>query len=136
MPNHGVSSPLLGTTLFPQQEKELRIDKGLGGIRVHTAVHTMALSMPGPFATKSGSFYLNLKVPKALRDTARGRSDTLPPGDRPATVTITDTVFLPLRTKDPETAKARFRSAALARKRQSSWRRSTCTMPRRSPPGL
>lgn len=74
----------------------------------------MALSMPRPFATKSGSFYLNVKVPKALRDTARGRSVTLPVADRHATVTITDKVFLSLRTKDPETAKVRFRGAAHA----------------------
>jgi integrase len=74
----------------------------------------MALPMPRPFATKSGSFYLNVKVKKALRDTARGRSLTLPIGDAHATVTVTDKVFVSLRTKDPETAKTRFRLAAHA----------------------
>lgn len=74
----------------------------------------MALSMPRPFATKSGSYYLNVKVKKALRDTARGRSLTLPIGDAHATVTVTDKVFVSLRTKDPETAKTRFRLAAHA----------------------
>jgi integrase len=74
----------------------------------------MALSMPRPFATKSGSFYLNVKVPKALRETARGRSVTLPIADAHATVTISDKVFVSLRTKDPDTAKARFRGAAHA----------------------
>lgn len=38
----------------------------------------MALSMPRPFATKSGSYYLNVKVKTALRDTARGHTLTLP----------------------------------------------------------
>ena len=71
----------------------------------------MALSMPRPFATKSGSYYLNVKVKKALRDTARGRTLTLPIGDSHATVTLTDKVFVSLRTKDPETAKSRFRLA-------------------------
>jgi integrase len=74
----------------------------------------MALAMPRPFATKSGSYYLNVKVPKALRDTARGRTVTLPVADSHATVTITDKVFLSLRTKDPDKAKARFPVAARA----------------------
>ena len=67
--------------------------------------------MPRPFATKSGSYYLNVKVKKALRDTARGRTLTLPIGDSHATVTLTDKVFVSLRTKDPEIAKSRFRLA-------------------------
>lgn len=71
----------------------------------------MALSMPRPFATKSGSYYLNVKVKTALRDTARGRTLTLPIGDSHATVTVTDKVFVSLRTKDPDTAKTRFRLA-------------------------
>ena len=64
----------------------------------------MALSMPRPFDTKSGSFYLNVKVRKALRETARGRTVTLPVGEFHAAVTVTDKVFVSLRTKDPETA--------------------------------
>ncbi|PZR85539.1 MAG: hypothetical protein DI537_30685 [Stutzerimonas stutzeri] len=71
----------------------------------------MALSMSRPFATKSGSYYLNVKVKTALRDTARGRTLTLPIGDSHATVTVTDKVFVSLRTKDPEIAKSRFRLA-------------------------
>lgn len=71
----------------------------------------MALSMPRPFATKSGSYYLNVKVKTALRGTARGRTLTLPIGDSHATVTVTDKVFVSLRTKDPDTAKTRFRLA-------------------------
>ncbi len=71
----------------------------------------MALAMPRPFATKSGSFYLNVRVPNQLRDLARGRRVTLPVGDSHATVTLTEKVFVSLRTKDPETAKSRFRLA-------------------------
>lgn len=71
----------------------------------------MALSMPRPYATKSGSYYLNVKVKTALREAARGRALTLPIGDSHATVTVTDKVFVSLRTKDPETAKTRFRLA-------------------------
>lgn len=71
----------------------------------------MALSMPRPYATKSGSYYLNVKVKTALRDTARGRTLTIPIGDSHATVTVTDKVFVSLRTKDPEIAKSRFRLA-------------------------
>lgn len=67
--------------------------------------------MHRPFATKSGCYYLNVKVKKALRDTARGRTLTLPIGDSHATVTLTDKVFVSLRTGDPETAKTRFRLA-------------------------
>lgn len=61
----------------------------------------MAPSMPHPFATKSGSYYLNVRGKTALRDTARGRSLTLPIGDSHATVTLIDKVFVSLRTKNP-----------------------------------
>lgn len=71
----------------------------------------MALSMSRPFATKWGSYYLNVKVKTALREAARGRTLTLPIGDSHATVTVTDKVFVSLRTKDPETARTRFRLA-------------------------
>jgi len=67
--------------------------------------------MPRPFATKSGSYYLNVRVKTALRDAARGLAVTLPIGDAHATVTLTDKAFVSLRTKDPETAKSRFRVA-------------------------
>jgi integrase len=74
----------------------------------------MALAMPRPFATKSGSYYLNVRVRSALRDVARGRTVTLPIGDAHATVTLTDKAFVSLRTKNPETAKSRFRVALQA----------------------
>lgn len=74
----------------------------------------MALSVPRPFATKSGPYYLNVKVKTALRDTARGRTLSLPIGDSHATVTVTDKVFMSLRTKALDTAKTRFRLAVHA----------------------
>jgi hypothetical protein len=52
----------------------------------------MALSMPRPFATKQGSFYLNVKVPLALRPLAKGQRVSLPAGDEHHSVVIGDKV--------------------------------------------
>ena len=68
----------------------------------------MALSMPRPFATKSGSYYLNVKVPKALRAAARGLRVTLPVADEQVAVSVTDKVYMSLRTKEAKVAKVRF----------------------------
>lgn len=67
--------------------------------------------MSHPLATKWGSFYLNAKMRNALLDTARSRTATLPTTGSHATATVTDKLFLSLRTEDPETAKTRFRRA-------------------------
>ncbi|MBN9467294.1 MAG: hypothetical protein J0J10_00835 [Bosea sp.] len=68
----------------------------------------MALSMPRPFATKQGSFYLNVKVPLALRPLAKGQRVSLPAGDQHHSVLVGDKVVFSLRTKDPKVAKERF----------------------------
>ena len=68
----------------------------------------MALSMPRPFATKQGSFYLNVKVPLALRPLAKGQRVSLPAGDEHHSVVIGDKVVFSLRTKEPKVAKERF----------------------------
>lgn len=74
----------------------------------------MALAMSRPFTTKQGSYYLNVKVPKALRAQAKGRRVSLPVAGEQHSVMIGEKVVLSLRTKDPETAKTRFRLAAQA----------------------
>jgi integrase len=71
----------------------------------------MALAMPRPFATKSGSYYLNVRVPNELREVARGRAVTLPIADEAITVTISDKVYVSLRTKSARDAKKRFQTA-------------------------
>ena len=71
----------------------------------------MALAMPRPFATKSGSFYLNVRVPNELREVARGRAVTLPIAGESVTVTISDKVYVSLRTKSAREAKERFQAA-------------------------
>lgn len=52
----------------------------------------MALAMPRPFATKSGSYYLNVRVPNELREVAHGRPVTLPIAGESVTVTVSDKV--------------------------------------------
>jgi integrase len=64
--------------------------------------------MPRPFATKSGSYYLNVKVPLALRELARGQRVSLPVAGEQCSVVISDKVFLSLRTKEAKVAKERF----------------------------
>jgi len=68
----------------------------------------MALQMPRPFTTKSGSYYLNVKVPLALRELARGQRVSLPVAGEQCSVVIGDKVFLSLRTKEARVAKERF----------------------------
>ena len=75
---------------------------------------TMALAMSRPFTTKQGSYYLNVKVPLALRSRAKGQRVSLPVADAHHTVVVGEKVVLSLRTKDPETAKIRFRKATQA----------------------
>lgn len=70
--------------------------------------------MSRPFTTKQGSYYLNVKVPKALRAQAKGLRVSLPVAGEQHSVVIGEKVVLSLRTKDPETAKTRFRLAAQA----------------------
>lgn len=67
----------------------------------------MALATPRPFATKSGSYYLNVRVPKELREVARGRPVTLPINGESVTVSVTDKVFVSLRTKSAREARDR-----------------------------
>ncbi len=71
----------------------------------------MALAMPRPFATKSGSYYLNVRVPNELREVARGRPVTLPINGESVTVTVSDKVYVSLRTKSAREAKDRFQIA-------------------------
>jgi len=71
----------------------------------------MALATPRPFATKSGSYYLNVRVPNELREVARGRPVTLPINGESVTVTVTDKVYVSLRTKSAREAKDRFQIA-------------------------
>jgi len=71
----------------------------------------MALAMPRSFATKSGSYYLNVRVPNELREVARGRAVTLPIAGDPVTVTISDKVYISLRTKSAREAKDCFQAA-------------------------
>lgn len=59
----------------------------------------MALAMPRPFTTKSGYYYLNVKVPLALRPLAKGQRVSLPAGDKHHSVVIGDKVVFSLRTK-------------------------------------
>ena len=68
----------------------------------------MALSMPRPFAHKTGVFFLNARVPTDLARRLRGSRVILPVGDALATVSVTDKIFLSLRTKDPNVARERF----------------------------
>ena len=89
----GGSSPLLGTTLFPQQDKEIRVCKGLSGFRLQMAVPPMALATTCPFATKLGSYSLNMRMKTALREGAGGRSVSLPPGGQSVTVSVSDEVY-------------------------------------------
>ena len=64
--------------------------------------------MPRPFATKSGSYYLNVKVPLALRALARGQRVSLPVAGEQYSVVVSDKVFLSLRTKEAKIARERF----------------------------
>jgi integrase len=69
---------------------------------------TMALAMSRPFATKQGSYYLNVKVPLALRPLAKGQRVSLPVDGEHRTVVVGDKVVLSLRTKEAKVAKERF----------------------------
>ena len=69
---------------------------------------TMALAMSRPFATKQGSYYLNVKVPLALRPLAKGQRVSLPVDGEHHTVIVGDKVVLSLRTKEAKVAKERF----------------------------
>lgn len=67
----------------------------------------MALAMLRPFATKSGSYYLNVRVPLALHPLAKGQRVSLPAGDEHRSIGIGDKVVFSLRTKAPKVAKER-----------------------------
>ncbi len=69
---------------------------------------TMALAMSRPYATKQGSYYLNVKVPLALRPLAKGQRVSLPVAGEHHTVVVGEKVVLSLRTKEPKVAKERF----------------------------
>ncbi|WP_181300666.1 tyrosine-type recombinase/integrase [Bosea sp. 124] len=64
--------------------------------------------MSRPFATKQGSYYLNVKVPLALRPLAKGQRVSLPVDGEHHTVVVSDKVVLSLRTKEAKVAKERF----------------------------
>ena len=70
----------------------------------------MALLMPRPFATKQGSFCLDVKAPLALHPLARGQRVSLPAGDEHHSVVIGDKVVFPLRAKEARVAKERLPS--------------------------
>lgn len=74
----------------------------------------MALQMPHPYATKSGSYYLNVKVPLALRALARGQRVSLPVAGEQYSVVVSDKVFLSLRTKEAKIARECFPLALAA----------------------
>lgn len=69
---------------------------------------TMALAMPRPFTTKQGSYYLNVKVPLALRAIAKGQRVSLPVAGEHHTVVVGEKVVLSLRTKEDKVAKERL----------------------------
>jgi hypothetical protein len=69
---------------------------------------TMALAMSRPYATKQGSYYLNVKVPLALRPLAKGQRVCLPVAGEHHTVVVGEKVVLSLRTKEAKVAKERF----------------------------
>lgn len=68
----------------------------------------MALAMNRPFATKQGSYYLNVKVPLAIRPLAKGQRVVLPVAGENHTVLVGTKVVLSLRTKEAKVAKERF----------------------------
>ncbi|KPF65700.1 hypothetical protein IP69_17320 [Bosea sp. AAP35] len=72
--------------------------------------------MPRPYATKQGSYYLNVKVPLALRALARGQRVMLPVAGENHTVLVGTKVVLSLRTKEAKVAKERFPLALQALK--------------------
>ena len=74
----------------------------------------MALTMPRPFKHKTGVFFLNVRVPGDLLPGLRGRSVSLPVGDQLVTVSLTQKVFLSLRTKDANQARERFAASYAA----------------------
>lgn len=71
----------------------------------------MALAKPHPFTTKSGLYHRDVRVPNELREVARGRPVTLPIDGESVTVTVTDKVYVSLRTKSAREAKDRFQIA-------------------------
>jgi hypothetical protein len=91
----------------------------------------MALAMPRPFATKSGCYYLNVRVPNELREVARGRLVNLPIDGESVTVTVSDKVYVSLRTKSAREAKDRFQ---IAFHRLAAYWDSLRAAPQRLPP--
>ena len=71
----------------------------------------MALAKPHPFTTKSGVYHRDVRAPNELREVARGRPVTLPIKGQSVTVTVTDKVYVSLRTKSAREAKDRFQIA-------------------------
>lgn len=69
---------------------------------------TMALAMSRPFATKQGSYYLNVKVPLALRTLAKGQRVSLPLDGEHHSVVVGEKVVFSLRTKEAKVARERF----------------------------
>ena len=68
----------------------------------------MALAMSRPFATKQGSYYLNVKVPLALRPLAKGQRVSLPLDGEHHSVVVGEKVVFSLRTKEAKIARERF----------------------------
>ena len=66
---------------------------------------------PVPSLPSRESYYLNVRVPYELREGARGRAVTLPIANDPITVTISDKVYVSLRTKSAPEANRRFQDA-------------------------
>ncbi|AOG05607.1 hypothetical protein BSY19_1074 [Bosea sp. RAC05] len=67
--------------------------------------------MPRPFATRLGYYHLNIRVPNELREVARGRAMTLPVANESVTVTVSDKVYVSLRTKSAREVTDSFRPA-------------------------
>lgn len=72
----------------------------------------MRLAMPGPWKHPTTStYYLRQRVPADLTKSARGKLVAVPIGGTPKTVKVGDGVKVSLMTKDPATAKQRYRDA-------------------------
>lgn len=70
----------------------------------------MGLRMPGPEKhPKTGVYYFRQRVPTNLVALARGNRITVMISESPKTIKIGDAVKVTLNTKDPTTAKARYR---------------------------
>jgi len=68
----------------------------------------MALAMSRPYATKQGSYYLNVKVPLALRTLTKGQRVSLPLDGEHHSVVVGEKVVFSLRTKEAKVARERF----------------------------